>query len=105
MFTRVLDRMFGINPPGFFDQLKYKSTHHVIIGPKPADFSTYSGTQADNPYKFNFVGITSQIQTPGGSWALATVSSFPILAWLALFLIRLEPGGIVEPQHIQMQLN
>lgn len=31
MSARVLDRMFGINPPGFFDQLNYKSSQ-VIEG-------------------------------------------------------------------------
>ena len=39
MSPRVLDRMFGINPPGFFDQFNYKSSQDVIVGTTPADFS------------------------------------------------------------------
>jgi hypothetical protein len=80
-----------------FDPLNYKSTDDVVIGPKAADFSANSGTQADNPHKFNLGSITSQIQTPGGRGALATASSYPILSGLALFLIHLEPDCIVEP--------
>ena len=34
-----------------FDPLNYKSTDDVVIGPKAADFSANSGTQADNPHK------------------------------------------------------
>jgi Cupin len=30
--TQVLDRIFGINPPAFFDQLNYKSTQDIVIG-------------------------------------------------------------------------
>jgi hypothetical protein len=50
-----------------FDPLNYKSTDDVVIGPKAADFSANSGTQADNPHKVNLGSITSQIQTPGGT--------------------------------------
>jgi oxalate decarboxylase len=97
MSARVLDRIFGINPPGFFAQLNYESSQHVIVGAKPADFSSSSKIDTSNPHKFNLGGITPQIQTPGGTGALATASTFPILAGLALFLIVLKPSGIVEP--------
>lgn len=63
MSARVLDRIFGINPPGFFDQLNYKSSQDVIIGQKPADFSSISKVETPNPHKFNLGGITPQIQT------------------------------------------
>ena len=65
MDARVLDRMFGINPPGFFDQFNYKSTHEVIVGPTPADFSSSSKIKTPNPNKLNLGDITPQIQTPG----------------------------------------
>jgi oxalate decarboxylase len=52
---------------------------------------------AQNQYRFNLTGITPQIQTPGGTGALATATSFPILRGLALFLIGLKPDGIIEP--------
>ena len=97
MSARVLNRMFGINPPGFFDQLNYKSTQDVIIGPKPAEFSSSTKFQTPNSHKFNLGGITPQIQTPGGTAALGTATYFPVLAGLALFLIGLKPSGIVEP--------
>jgi oxalate decarboxylase len=48
MSARTLDRIFGINPPGFFDQLNYKSTQDVILGPKPAVFSSSSQVQPPN---------------------------------------------------------
>ncbi len=97
MFARVLDRMFVINPPGFFDQLNYKSSQDVIVGPTPTDFSTSGKIETPNPHKFNLGGITPQIQTSGGTGALGTATYFPILAGLALFLIGLKPSGIVEP--------
>jgi oxalate decarboxylase len=97
MSARVLDRIFGINPPGFFDQLNYKSTQDVIIGPKPADFSSNTKIETPNAHKFNLGSITPQIQTPGGTAALGTATYFPLLAGLALFLIALKPSGIVEP--------
>ena len=43
--------------------------------------------------------ITPQIQPPRGTDALGTTNSFTILKGLALFLINLKPGGIIEP-HI-----
>lgn len=105
MSPRVLDRMFGINPPGFFDQFNYKSSQDVIVGTTPADFSSTSKIETPNPHKFNLGGITPQIQTPGGTGALGTATYFPILAGLALFLIGLKPSGIVEPHTHPMQLN
>lgn len=97
--ARVSDRMFGINPPGFFDQLNYKSSQDVILGPKPADFSNSSKieTPNTNSHTFNLGGITPQIQTAGGTGALGIATDFPVLSGLALFLIRLKPSGIVEP--------
>ena len=101
MSARVLDRIFGINPPGFFDQLNYKSTQDVIFGPKPAVFSSTSQVQPlntnTNSHTLNFAGITPQIQTPGGTGSLGMSADFPILSGLALFLINLKSSGIIEP--------
>jgi len=101
MSARVLDRIFGIKPPGFFDQLNYKSSHDVIVGAKPADFSSSGRIKLPNTdtnlYKYNLGSIIPQIQTSGGTAALGTATFFPILSGLALFLIRLKPSGIVEP--------
>jgi oxalate decarboxylase len=95
--ARVLDRMFGTNPPGFFDQLNYTSIQDVTMGSKPVDFSSTSNVEVPNAHKFNLGGITPQIQTPGGTAALGMANDFPILAGLACFLLVLKPSGIVEP--------
>jgi oxalate decarboxylase len=97
MPTQVLDRIFGINPPAFFDQLNYKSTQDIVIGQRPAIFSSINGTPTTNPHKFNLGGITPQIQTSGGTGKLGMADDFPILKGLALFLIDLKPTGIIEP--------
>jgi oxalate decarboxylase len=95
--ARVMDRMFGINPPGFFDQLNYTSIQDVTIGSIPVNFSSTSKIEVPNAHKFNLGGITPQIQTPGGTAALGMANDFPILAGLACFLLVLKPSGIVEP--------
>lgn len=99
MSARVLDRIFGLNPPAFFDQLNYKSTQDVIIGQRPAIFSSTSiiGSPTTNPHKFDLGGIAPQIQTSGGTGKLGMAADFPILRGLALFLIDLKPTGIIEP--------
>ena len=97
MPTQVLDRIFGINPPAFFDQLNYKSTQDIVIGQRLAIFSSINGTPTTNPHKFNLGGITPQIQTSGGTGKLGMADDFPILKGLALFLIDLKPTGIIEP--------
>lgn len=51
-----------------------------------------------NSHLFNLGGIIPQIQTPGGTAALATAAYFPILSGLSVFLLGLEPSGIVEHQ-------
>ena len=97
MPTQVLDRIFGINPPAFFDQLNYKSTQDIVIGQRPAIFSSINRMPTTNPHKFNLGGITPQIQTSGGTGKLGMADDFPILKGLALFLIDLKPTGIIEP--------
>jgi oxalate decarboxylase len=96
MSPRVLDKMFGINPPGIFDQLNFGSTKDVVVGSKPASFSNNSKIDTPNPHKFNLGGKSPQNQTPGGSAALGMATYFPILSGLACFLLVLEPRGIVE---------
>lgn len=77
--------------------MNYKSTQDVIVGLKPADFPSSSEIETPNPHKLNLGGITPQIQTSGGTGALGSITYFPILSGLALFLIGLKPSGIVEP--------
>jgi oxalate decarboxylase len=69
------------------------------LGPKPAVFSNSSQVQPPNTnsHTLNLLGITPQIQTPGGTGSLAIATDFPILSGLALFLINLKPTGIIEP--------
>jgi oxalate decarboxylase len=95
--ARVLDRMFGISQPGFFDQLNYTSIQDVTMGARPVDFSSTSKVDVPNAHKFNLGGITPQIQTPGGTAALGMANDFPVLMGLACFLLVLKPSGIVEP--------
>jgi len=97
MSARVLDRIFGITPPGFFDQLNYKSSQNVIVGAKPADFSSSSRIELPNTDTNSYKYSLGSIQTSGGTAALGTATFFLILSGLALFLIRLKPSGIVEP--------
>jgi oxalate decarboxylase len=99
MPAQVMDRTFGIDPPGFFDRLNHESNQDVIIGAKPAIFSSSisTGTQTTNSHTLNLLSITPQIQTPGGTGALGMATDFPILKGLALFLINLKPTGIIEP--------
>jgi oxalate decarboxylase len=94
---QVLDRSFGINPPGLFDQLNYDSSKDVIIGPRPVDNSSGNVPDTPNAHKFNLGSINPQLQTSGGTGALGSVSFFPVLKGLACYLIRLKPSGIIEP--------
>jgi oxalate decarboxylase len=61
MPARVLDRFFGINAPGFFDQLNYRSSQDVNLGSRPA-FFTGSGIEGSvaNPHKFSLEKIIPQ---------------------------------------------
>ena len=83
--ARVLDKMFGTNPPGFFDQLNYTAIQDVTMGSKPVDFSSASKVEVPNAHKFDLGA------------ALGMANDFPILAGLACFLLILKPRGIVEP--------
>lgn len=98
MSARVLDRFFGINPPGFFDQLNYRSSQDVILSPRPAAF-TGGGIEGSvaNPHKFSLVKITPQIKNQAGTAALGTSANFPILKGLAVFIVDLKPTGMIEP--------
>jgi len=94
---RVLNRAFGINPPGLFDLLNYDSTRDVTVGTKPVEGSGGSIPNTPNTHKFNLGSIDPQLQASGGTAALGSVSFFPILKGLACYLIRLKPSGIIEP--------
>jgi oxalate decarboxylase len=98
MSARVLDRFFGINPPGFFDQLNYRSSQDVIVGPRPAVY-TGSGIESSvaNSHKFSLEKITPQIKNQAGTAVLGTSANFPILNGLAVFIVDLKPTGMIEP--------
>ena len=80
MSARVLDRIFGIRPPGLFDQLNYKSSQDVIVGAKPADFSSSSRIELPNTdtnsYKYSLGSIIPQIQTSGGTASFGNCNFF-----------------------------
>jgi oxalate decarboxylase len=98
MTNRVMDATFGIKSPGFFDQLNYMNKQDVVIAPKPVIASTTDyAVNVPNAHKFNLETIPPQIQTAGGSVALGDANSFPILRGLALYSLKLKPGGIREP--------
>jgi oxalate decarboxylase len=70
----------------------------VVIAPKPVIASTTDyAVNVPNAHKFNLETIPPQIQTAGGSVALGDANSFPILRGLALYSLKLKPGGIREP--------
>jgi len=99
MSARVLDRMFGINAPGFFDQLNYKSTQVVIIGPKPAEFSSSTKFQTPNSHKFNLGGITPQIQTPGRNCCIGDCYLFSNTRRLSIVSDRFEAKRDSRTSH------
>jgi len=96
MSARVLDRFFGINPPGFFDQLNYRSSQDVIVGPRVYTGSGIESSVA-NSHKFSLEKITPQIKNQAGTAVLGTSANFHILKGLAVFIVDLKPTGMIEP--------
>ncbi len=100
MPARVLNSIFGINSPGLFDQLDNKLSSDVVISAKSLNLSNSSSTSENdtsNPNTLNLGNTSPQIQTLGGTAALGSAPYFPILAGLSVFLINLNPSGIIEP--------
>lgn len=98
--TRILNSIFGINSPGFFDELENASSKDVIFGRKTIDNSKISSNneiETSNLHTLNLIDTTPQVQTPGGTAVLGSVPYFPILKGLSVFLLDLKPKGIVEP--------
>jgi oxalate decarboxylase len=50
-----------------------------------------------NPYTINLGAMEPQIQTAGGVARSGSIPYFPILKDLSVFVLDLEPRGIVEP--------
>jgi oxalate decarboxylase len=98
MTNRVMDATFGIKSSGFFDQLDYANKQDVVIAPKPVFVSSNNYVvSVPNAHKFNLEELPPQIQTAGGSVAMGDANNFPILNGLALYSLKLKPGGIREP--------
>lgn len=99
----ILNSIFGLRSPGLFNQLETKEFYDEIVGKHQLDLSEISITDAgkgesvSNPYTINLQSTDPQVQTPGGIARLGSNPYFPILAGLSVFVIDLEPGGIIEP--------
>lgn len=99
----ILNSIFGLRSPGFFNQLDYKEINDEILGTNQlnlTDNSTTSATTGEslsNPYTINLGATDPQIQTSGGIARLGSTPYFPILKGLSVFVLDLEPKGIIEP--------
>ncbi|MDN5847230.1 MAG: cupin domain-containing protein [Candidatus Nitrosocosmicus sp.] len=104
--TRVLNSIFGLTSPAFFDQLNYQLPKDVIFGSNKINIteqnnnSNNNGNDVDNtsnPYSLNLGNMDPQIKTNGGNARLGSIPFFPILRGLSVFVIDLKPKGIIEP--------
>ncbi len=99
----VLNSIFGLRSPGFFNQLEDKKISDELIDMTPLDLAdnsikpTTSSESLSNPYTINLGATEPQIQTPGGVARLGSTPYFPILQGLSVFVLDLEPRGIIEP--------
>lgn len=99
----ILNSIFGLPSPGFFDQLQSKNIYEEIMGttelnlPNSSITSNISGESLSNPYTINLGATDPQIQTSGGVARLGSTPYFQILQGLSVFVLDLEPRGIIEP--------
>ena len=99
----ILNSIFGLRSPGFFNQLESKKIYEEIVGATALnlpDSSITSGIASEslsNPYTINLGATDPQIQTSGGIARLGSTPYFPILQGLSVFVLDLEPRGIIEP--------
>lgn len=99
----VLNSIFGIKSPGLFDQLETKESFEEILDLRQTKLSENSladvanDENVSNPYTINLASTEPQVQTPGGIARLGSNPYFPILSGLSVFVLDLEPGGIIEP--------
>lgn len=80
--ARTLNSIFGIKSPRLFDQLGDIPSQDVVFGNKAIDISKSNSNneiEASNSHTLNLSGTTPQVQTPGGTAVLGSVSYFPIL--------------------------
>lgn len=85
--ARVFDRMFGINPPGFFNQLNYTSIQDVAMGSKPVDFSSTARSRFQMPT--NLIWVVSlpkfRLQEELVRWEWPTIFQYlldwPVFYW------------------------
>lgn len=99
----ILNSVFGLKSPGFFNQLDYKEINDEILGTNQSKLtdssiiSATSGESLSNMYTINLGATDPQIQTSGGIARLGSIPYFPILKGLSVFVLDLEPRGIIEP--------
>ena len=99
----ILNSIFGLPSPGFFNQFQSKNIYEEIIGitelnlPNSSIMSNISSESLSNPYTINLRATDPQIQTSGGVARLGSTPYFPILQGLSVFVLDLEPRGIIEP--------
>ena len=99
----VLNSIFGLRSPGLFNQLETKEFYDEITGTHQLDLSESSiaevgkGESVSNPYTINLGTTDPQVQTPGGIARLGSTPYFPILVGLSVFVLGLEPSGLIEP--------
>jgi oxalate decarboxylase len=99
----VLNSIFGLRSPGLFNQLETKEFYDEIVGTHQLALSESSiadvgkGESVSNPYTMNLGATDPQVQTPGGVARLGSNPYFPILVGLSVFVLDLEPSGIIEP--------
>jgi oxalate decarboxylase len=99
----VLNSIFGLRSPGLFNQLETKEFYDEIVSTDQLGLSESSiagvreGESVLNPYTINLGATDPQVQTPGGIARLGSNPYFPILVGLSVFVLDLEPRGIIEP--------
>lgn len=99
----ILNSIFGLKSPGLFDQLGIEESYDEIIQTQQVDQSennlanSENGKNISNPFTINLGSTEPQVQTPGGIARLGSNPYFPILSGLSVFVLDLEPRGIIEP--------
>ena len=105
--ARVMDRMFGINPPGFFDQLNYTSIQDVTMGSIPVKIKFPARSRFQMP--INLIWVVSlrkfRLREERLRWEWPMIFQY-LRDWRVLLYLVLKPSGIVEPHtHPKCGLN
>ncbi|VFJ14627.1 cupin domain-containing protein [Candidatus Nitrosocosmicus franklandus] len=99
----ILNSIFGLSQQAVFSQLENNGFFDYIVASLHTDETGGNITNAKNsesetnPYTINLRAMEPQIQTPGGIARLGSTPYFPILKGLSVFVLDLEPRGIIEP--------